>query len=115
VAQRAASQALGWTVDVSERNQAAGRSGLRITLADRNGQPIDILSGELEFYRIARASDVRRVKVPPGSYGTLELSDCFEVRGRWQVMLDLTDRQENRFTSSHELYVRAAGPMDSDQ
>jgi nitrogen fixation protein FixH len=115
VAQRSASRALGWTVDVSQVDEAASAAGLRIALSDRRGKPIDLLSGKLEIYRNARASDVHRVEVPPGSYGLLELSGCFDVGGRWQVMLDVTDRAGNRFTCSHELYVRAAGEKDSAQ
>jgi hypothetical protein len=84
-------------------------------LSGRNGQPIALLSGKLEIYRIARASDVRRIPIPPGWYGPLELSGCFDAGGRWQVMLDVTNRDGNRFTSSQELYVRAAGEKVSAQ
>lgn len=112
VAQRAASRALGWTVDVSQVDHSSPEAGLKIVLSDKNAAPIDLLSGNLEFYRTARASEVHRLDIPPGAYGLLQWNDCFDANGRWRVMLDLTDRAGNRFTSSHELYVTAARSPD---
>lgn len=108
VALQAASRSLGWVCNVSQVDETSEVAGLRITLADREGNPIDLASGELQIYRHARAADVRRVKIPAGSLGSLELRGCFDSHGLWQVMIDVTDRAENRFAYSHELYVSPA-------
>lgn len=105
VALQAASRALQWNCQVSQIAEPAGRNGLQIMLADRLGKPIDVLAGELQIYRHARAGDVRRLPLPPGMLGRLELADCFGWDGLWQVTLDVRDRSQNRFVHSSELVV----------
>ena len=114
VALRSASRALGWTCEVSQIEQSQGVAGLRIRLADRNGKPIDLSSGELQIYRHARASEVRRIKIPAGSVGLLELGQCFDATGLWQVSLDVNDRSGNRFTHSSELDVGSGDSLHSN-
>jgi hypothetical protein len=115
MALRAGSLSLGWICEVSQINQSAKLTGLRITLTDREGRPIELASGEIEIYRHARAANVRRVKIPPGTFRQLELSSCFDADGLWQVMVDVTDRTGNRFASSQELKVSAAEAIDRAQ
>lgn len=110
VALQTASRSLGWICDISQVDETSEVAGLRITLVDTQGKSIDVSSGELQIYRHARAADVRRVKIPPGHLGPLELSGCFDSGGLWQVMIDVTDRSENRFAYTQELLVRPAQP-----
>ncbi len=102
------SRALGWVCEVSQRDETGTSTGLRVTLTDRVGNPIELASGELQIYRHVRASDVRRVRIPAGSFNRLDLSRCFDSDGLWQIKIDVTDESGNRFASSQELYVTAA-------
>lgn len=105
VAARRASAALGWKYEAdSFSGQEA--SGLAIKLTDSQGQPIDSVSGELQLYHHARASQVRRVAIPPGNLGSLRLADCFAADGHWQVSIDVQDRSGNRFVDSREMEIR---------
>ena len=113
IALQTASAALGWVCEVSQIDEASTVAGLRITLRDRDARPIELASGELQIYRHARAADVRRVKIPAGSIGILELTGCFDAYGLWQVTIDVTDRAGNRFAHARELYVTA--PNQSTQ
>ena len=109
VALQSASRSLGWIYDASPmdaKSDAAGAdAGLRIRLTDGDGKPIDLVSGELEIYRHARAADVRRVRIPTGVFHALELDNCFDADGLWQVTINVNDRSGNRFTQSSELDV----------
>jgi hypothetical protein len=118
IALQSASRSLGWICEVSQidsvsSDQATSDSpaspGLRIMLSDRQGEAITVASGELRFYRHARAADVQRVGIPAGTSGPLELENCFDADGLWQVMIDVTDREGNRFAHSDELVVRGVG------
>ncbi len=105
MAAQAASAALGWKCEVSQIRDVPNRSGLRITLTDREGLPVVVKSGALRLYRHVRASDVRQVPIPPGKFARLEIADCFDQVGLWQVMLDLNGENGERFLHSQELSV----------
>lgn len=108
IALRTASRGLGWICVMSQIDEPSAAAGLRIVLADRHTKPIDLAFGELQIYRHSRAANVRRLRIPAGSFETLELSGCFDAEGRWQVSIDVTDREGHRFANSQELYVTAA-------
>jgi hypothetical protein len=110
MALQSASQALGWVCEVSQVDGASPVAGLRITITDRNTQPIELASGELMIYRHARATDVRRVRIPPGANGMIELGGCFNADGWWQVAIDVLDHTGNRFVHSRELDVTLSNP-----
>lgn len=121
VALRNASLSLGWNCQIAQLDAKASSTpsdevsgkqsaaGLSLRLTDHSGQPIELRSGELQLYRHARAADVRRVRIPPGSFSQLELNDCFDAAGLWQVTIDVTDRDGNRFASSKELDIQSEG------
>ncbi len=113
----AASAALGWKCDVSETGMgqdASGHdaSGLRITLVDRDGEPVQVVSGELKYYRHVRAGDERSVAIPAGSFALMELPNCFEAPGLWQVSIALEGVDGEKFLHSQELTVEMKDGMD---
>lgn len=103
---RAQSAALEWTCEVDAVAESEMASGLQIRLTDRPGDPIELVEGEIQIFRHARASDLRRVRIPAGRFSGVSLSDCFDADGRWQVSIDVTDRDKNRFLYSKELNIR---------
>lgn len=105
IALQTASKALGWNCEVNQVGATPSVAGLRVTITDRDTKPVELASGELVIYRHARASEVRRVRIPAGAIGMIELGACFDADGLWQVELDISDQQGNRFVHSHELYV----------
>ena len=105
IALQTASRGLGWICAMSQIDETSTVAGLRIVLADRHAKPIELAFGELQIYRHARAANVRRVRIPAGLFELLELSGCFDAEGRWQVSIDVTDREGHRFAYSRELYV----------
>ena len=106
IAIQTASEKLGWecTMEVVQAGQS--HPGLRIRLTDAKGQPVSIVSGDLQIYRHVRAADVLGVALPKSTPGVIELADCFANPGLWQATLDVTDDQGHRFTVSRELNVR---------
>jgi len=105
VALREASRALGWKCDVSQIDEASTVAGLRVTITDRDTTPVELAEGELTIYRHARASEVSRVRLPAGVIGMIKLDSCFDADGLWQVSIDVTDRNGNRFVHSSELNI----------
>jgi nitrogen fixation protein FixH len=105
VALRAASDRLGWTAHLDQIGGGDGLAGLRIQVRDQDGQRVDFESGTLEIYRHFRAGNVRRVALPAASAGDIELPNCFDASGLWQVSLDIQDDQGNRFVASMELNI----------
>lgn len=109
VALRSASQALGWDCQFSQIDGVPA-AGLRVTITDRNTRPVELAAGELTIYRHVRAAEVRRVKIPAGAVGMIELGGCFDAEGLWQVAIDVSDRAGNRFVESRELDVVFGNP-----
>ena len=105
VALQSASTKLGWNAAMSQFDGETGVAGLRIRLRDRDGGPVEIASGEIEIYRHARAATVRRVAIPAGAADSIDLGQCFDASGLWQVAIDVTDSDGNRFVDSQEIYV----------
>lgn len=105
MAAQAASAALGWKCDVTTLDGQSVPSGVRITLTNRDGMPVVVESGELRIYRHVRASDVSHVPIPAGKFALLEIADCFDAAGIWQVMLDLRCEHGDRFLHSQEILV----------
>jgi hypothetical protein len=105
VALRNASTKLGWNAAMSQFDGETGVAGLRIHLRNRDGGPVEIESGEIEIYRHARAGAVRRVAIPAGAADSIDLGQCFDTSGLWQVAIDVTDSDGNRFLDSQEMYV----------
>lgn len=113
MAAQAASAALGWRCEVSQIGGTAEPGGLRITVTDREGKPVAVRSGALRLYRHIRAADVRRLPLPAGQFALLELSDCFDAPGLWQVMLELRGDGGETFLHSQELMVQPQATLDS--
>ena len=105
VALRNASAKLGWDAAMSQFDGESGVAGLRIRLRDRDGAVVEIASGEIEIFRHARAGTGRRVAIPAGAADSIDLGRCFDVSGLWQVAVDVTDADGNRFVDSQEMYV----------
>ncbi len=105
VAIATASSRLGWIAQMDPTHLHRGAAGLRIRLRDQGGQLVEIEAGEIEIYRHIRAADVRRVKIPGGSVGAIDLDPCFDAGGLWQVALDVSDAQGNRFVDSQQINV----------
>jgi nitrogen fixation protein FixH len=105
MAAQAASVALGWQCEVSQIAGEALPAGLRIQITDGQGVPVAVRSGELSLYRHYRAADVRSVAIPAGQIDGLEIPDCFDAPGLWQVMLELKGENGGRFLHSQELFV----------
>lgn len=116
IAIQTASNRLGWVAEVTQTNEneasdeanddeANAAAGLQIQLRDQSGQWVAIESGTIEIYRHVRAAEVRRVRIPAAVIGAIDLSDCFDVGGLWQVSLDVHDAAGNRFVDSREIDV----------
>lgn len=105
VALREASAKLGWVAEMSQRDATPGSAGLRIRLLGRAGQPVQIQSGSIEIYRHFRAANVSRVAIPSGSPEAIDLSQCFDAGGLWQVTVDVQDAVGNRFKDSQQIEV----------
>lgn len=108
VALQEASQRLGWTLGVEVTNSGRQHPGMSLLLVDRTGMPVVLDQGEIQIYRHVRASEVRTVALPNGTTGAIKLTDCFTSPGLWQVSVDVTDRQGNRFADSREINVELA-------
>ena len=115
MAAQAASAALGWRCEVTPDQGESVPCGIRITLTNRDGMPVEVESGELRLYRHVRASDVRQVPIPAGKFALLEIADCFEAAGIWQVMLDLRCEHGERFLHSQEILVGSSVAAESDR
>lgn len=109
VAVQTASDELGWKCEMHPTDTSLGRAGLYLKLADQDGLPVRVRSGQLRIYRHARASDVRRVNLPAKSFGVLQLGECFDHDGLWQVTIDVTDDGDNRFVQTLELRIDLSG------
>ena len=105
IAAQAASAALGWKCDVAPTGAGSLPAGLRIALTNREGNPVQVVSGTLRLYRHARANDVRELPIRPGEFSLVELPGCFEVAGLWQVILELRGDRGERFMHSQEVQV----------
>ena len=117
VALRDASAKLGWNAAMSQFDGETGVAGLRIQLRERDGGRVEIEAGTIEIYRHVRAGEIRRVAIPAGAPDAIELGQCFGESGLWQVSVDVTDSQGNRFVDSREMDVvlssRAVVPKES--
>lgn len=101
MAVRRASEALGWNLDVQAVQADDGLpAGFVATLTDDRGQSIKVAEGNLRFYRHARAADVQQLPIPAGTFSTLRLDDCFGANGLWEVIIDITDVDGNRFVKA---------------
>ena len=80
-------------------------AGLRIRIRDQSGNPVQLESGSLEYYHFARAAEIHRVSFPAGAEANLDLGQCFEAPGKWQLELDVVDAKGNRFLDSRVIDV----------
>ena len=116
IALRDASAKLGWqakmTVIASQRQTGAVIGGLQIMLSDREGQPVSIESGSIEWYRHVRAGEVQRRSVAANEAGLIDLQACFDAEGLWQVSIDLRDEEGNRFVLTRQVDVDWSGWRD---
>jgi len=84
-AQKAESEALGWSISVN-----AEPAQLRIRLTDRLGQPISAAMVEVEAFHNARAADrTRGVMIPRGD-GVYILEAAFDRPGLWEYRITAT-------------------------
>ncbi|NJK89058.1 MAG: hypothetical protein HC923_06405 [Myxococcales bacterium] len=78
-AERSASDALGWQMELN-----ADTTSLRISLRDRLGRPIDGAFVEVEAFHNARANERLRGKLLPVGRGEYVLDQRFERAGLWE-------------------------------
>jgi hypothetical protein len=104
---RRASQQLGWTCDVRSVPFDADQrgAGLVVNLVDRQGETVQVAQGTLRWYQHTRANDVKELAIPARRLTTMRLDDCFHTNGLWEVMIDVTDRDGNRFVHSVTLNI----------
>ena len=105
VAIRAASDRLGWVAQMNQTDGEQGLAGLEVRLRNESGQLVKFDTGTLEIYRHVRAGDVRRVALPAASEGAIQLDNCFDASGLWQISLDVEDAAGNRFVESREINI----------
>lgn len=106
MAVRRASEKLGWTCDVQQIAMADnGSAGLVAALTDDRGETIDVAQGTLQWYQHIRANDVRQLAIRAGTLDTMRLDDCFDANGLWEVTIDVTDAEGNRFVHSVTLKI----------
>lgn len=84
-AERAASDRLGWAMDVD-----AGRDALRIELRDALGRPVEGAEVEVIAFHNARAADRIRAHLLPRGRGVYELERAFGRPGIWEYRFAAT-------------------------
>jgi len=90
--QRAASEALGWSMVVDARH-----TELRVRLTDPLGRPIEDAIVGVEAFHNARASERIVDTMTPRGEGVYVLEGSFERSGIWEVRLEAL-RDGRRFT-----------------
>jgi nitrogen fixation protein FixH len=109
-AERAASDALGWTVEVipSRAVSIRGERDVEVVVHDADGVPVTGAAVSVTVYHHARASHVVEADLSPadapGHYAaTLDMRN----EGVWDITLRIT-RGDDRFVQAHKAYVRGA-------
>ncbi|MFG0316370.1 MAG: FixH family protein [Planctomycetota bacterium JB042] len=107
---RRASDALGWAADVSTRaGDRRGDAVVRVSLADRNGLPVEAAEVVVETFHNARASrvltDVLRTTDAPGVY---EATLPMRRPGLWELRITAT-RGEDVFLRTLRKSVLVGG------
>ena len=98
-AEKAASEALGWSVVLDAREDE-----LRIRLADRLGRPIDGATVEVVAFPNARASQRIMGYMVPKGRGVYVLERAFERSGLWEYRLAaVVDDQRFTHVAQEEL------------
>ncbi|EMI18057.1 FixH family protein [Rhodopirellula maiorica SM1] len=98
------SQELGWNltlVPIPGQQNAT----LQGVLTDADGKPVDIAAGTVDMYHYARAADVKTIPIAANDSGVIVSEDCFTADGLWQIEIDVTDDQGQRFVHSQDLLV----------
>ncbi|GAA4468263.1 FixH family protein [Novipirellula rosea] len=99
-----ASHELGWKialVPIPGQHNAT----LQGVLTDADGEPVRIASGTVHMYHYARAADVKTFSIQANSNGVVVAEDCFPVDGLWQIDIDVTNDQDQRFVHSQDILV----------
>ncbi|HEX6986448.1 MAG TPA: FixH family protein, partial [Planctomycetaceae bacterium] len=109
VAARRASDALGWTADVTATEaDALGRRSLTVTLRDRRGQAVSGAAVEAELFHHARAGEVRTVPFAEAAAGTYETTTEMRRDGLWELRLSAR-RGDDRFVRARSIELGTDG------
>ena len=94
---RRASAALGWQVKIQIGNRAdlTKRRSLQVSLADRDGRPLEGATINLSAFHCGLAADVQILKLQPAGDGKYFGDIKIGKSGRWQFdgLADLADNQ----------------------
>lgn len=107
MAVKRASDRLGWkcAMEALPISEGRGYAGLIATLKDDRGEIIKAKQGTLCWFQHTRANSVQELPIPSGPLTTMRLEDCFDANGLWDVTIDVTDFDGNRFTQTATLKI----------
>ncbi|MDG2223838.1 MAG: FixH family protein [Rubripirellula sp.] len=102
-----ASDQLGWqcVIEALPVSEGRGFAGLTAALKDDQGEIIKAKQGTLRWFRHTRANSVQQIPIPGGPLTAMRLEDCFDANGLWDVTIDVTDLDGNRFTQTATLNI----------
>lgn len=85
-ARRRASDALGWNADLQVVDGSAGARAARLTLRDRNGQPIPQAAVDVKFFHHAHGREVRSCSLSADAAGAGQFSNnlLLPYSGEWE-------------------------------
>ncbi|MEE2936873.1 MAG: FixH family protein [Planctomycetota bacterium] len=110
MAAKRASNRLGWkcVMEAMPISEDRGYAGLIATLKDDRDEIIKAKQGTLRWFQHNRANSVQELMIPSGSLTMMRLEDCFDANGLWDVTIDVTDFDGNRFTQTATLKIPKA-------
>jgi nitrogen fixation protein FixH len=96
------SVALGWRANILSARAPGGDTDLRLTLADREGRPVQGAHIDLEGFPVVRSRRVVRTVFVEGAPGDYRARVVTDRGGRWELTMDAS-RGRDRFTATlHE-------------
>lgn len=99
-----AQRALGWRVKL-ERARVGETDGLRLSLADRDGSPIQAPKAIAELRRPAHRGDDRRVDFAPVGPGIYAVALPEGTKGAWDVVILIERPDGGVYRAEHRLWA----------
>ena len=99
MAEQRRSDALGWHVDADLLDASRAGARLRVTLADRDGRPVDGARVRVEAIHNLQADERVRAEIGGGGQGVYEAVLPLRLAGMWELRLEATRGNEHFVTS----------------
>lgn len=97
-----ASERLGWTVQLSPSDRS---QGIRLNVSDSKGNPVRGCTGTVQAYHFTRSAESRTVDIVEreNEDGVYWAAIPIDREGRWQVSVDLSGPQQERFVADRSV------------